>query len=108
MSLEYTTDDELGDAGLYWLDGDGTLIDFSDGYTFALDLYDPDESVLTKTEGIVGATGSLSTNTPNVTVSWAVGELDLAPGVYELRCVATRTEDDKTRTFRAQLKIVAP
>lgn len=111
MSLEYTTTDELGDAGLLWLDGNGALVDFSGStHTFVATIYDgTGTALLTKSTGITGAAGSLTTTpkTPNVTIAWAAGELALTPGTYPLRVVATRTADSKTRTFRADITILA-
>lgn len=108
MSLIYPPGDELGDAGLFWKDSLGTLIDFSSGYTFVvMILNDYDVALITKSSGITGATGSLSTNTPNVMVAWDADELDvLTPGTYKFRCVATRTADNKNRTFRSKLEIL--
>lgn len=110
MSLIYPPGDELGDAGLFWKDTTGTLINFSSGYTFVVTILDQDTgtAVITKSSGITGAAGNLTTNTPNVTVAWADDELDdLTPGTeYAFRCVATRTSDGKTRTFRSTLQIL--
>lgn len=108
--LIYSPGDELGDAGLYWKDTNGSLIDFSSGYTFVVKILDPaaGTATITKSTGITGAAGSLTTPTPNVTVAWDAGELDdLTEGTtYPFRCVATRTADSKTRTFRNTLKIL--
>ena len=110
MALEYTIGDELGDSGIYWKDGDGALIDFSTGYTFSLKVYDGATTALfTKTTGITGAAGSLTTPTPNVVVAWAItAELTTitTPGTYPLRLTATRTADSKTRTFRGSITIL--
>lgn len=110
--LEYYTGDELGDAGLYWRDGNGALIDFTSGYTFSLRIYDHDGStvLVTKSTGITGAAGSLTVPTPNVTVAWATtAELTsiTTPGDYQLRLTATRVADSKTRTFPATIRILA-
>lgn len=112
MALDYTIGDALGDAGLYWKDGSGALIDFSSGYTFSLTILDGDGTpwFSAKTSGITGAAGSLTTPTPNVTIAWATsGELTAItkPGTYPLRLVATRTADEKTRTFRSTITLTA-
>lgn len=112
MSLEYTLGDELADAGLFWLDGYGALIDFSSGYTFSLKVYDATGTAwFTKTSSITGAAGSLTTSpqTPNVVIAWATsGELNsiTSAGPYPLRLTATRTADSKTRTFRTTINIL--
>lgn len=110
--LEYTLGDELGDAGLFWEDSFGQLIDLSSGYTFELKVYDGDGAALfTKTTGITGAAGSLTTvpPTPNLAVAWATSnELSsiATPGTYPFRVVATRTSGGKTRTFRGTIKLL--
>lgn len=112
MALEYTLADELGDAGLFWYDSNGALIDFSSGYTFSLKVYDDTSTAFfTKSSGITGAAGSLTSDppTPNVTVAWATSsELGTitSPGVYPLRLTATRGSDSKTRTFRTTVTIL--
>ena len=114
MSAEYSPGDELGDLGLYFMDTNGALIDFSTGYTFVVTILDGDGNVLvTKSDDITGAAGSLTTNppTPNVTIAWdTTGELDqiTTPGSYPFRCVATRTADSKNRTFRGVITRLAP
>jgi len=64
----------------FWLqDDDGVLIDLSTGYTFAFKLGQPGSAAtFTKTAGITGAAGSgtESSGTPNVTVSFTAAELD--------------------------------
>ena len=111
MALEYTIGDELGDGSLYWLDGDGALINFTTGYTFSLKVYDStDTAFFTKTTGMTGAAGSLTTPTPNLVVAWATSaELSTitTAGLYPLRIVATRTADSKTRTFRGSIRILS-
>lgn len=109
MSLVYTRADELGDAGLFWRDSNGTLISFASGYTFVAKIYDQTGTALvTKSSGITGAAGDDTTTprTPNVTVAWAAVELDITPGTYPLFITATRTADSKTRTFRTTITIL--
>ena len=76
-----------------WLqDDDGTLIDFSTGYTFELKIgLAGQAALLTKTAGIVGAAGAgvEPTGTPNVTVSWTSGELAITVGAYSWQLKAT-------------------
>lgn len=110
MPLEYTLADELADAGLYWKDDNGALINFGTGYTFSLKVYDSaGVAFFTKTTGITGAAGSLTTPTPNIAITWATtAELTTitTAGFYELRLIATRTADSKTRTFRGVIHIL--
>ncbi len=110
MPIEHTLGDELGDDGLYFKADNGTLIDLSTGYTFSLKVYDSaGVAFFTKTTGITGAAGSLTTPTANVSIAWATsGELNLitTAGFYEFRVVATRTADSKTRTFRSVIRML--
>jgi len=71
-----------------------TDLDLSSGYTFTLTLTSTagGAAVLTKTTGITGtATGA--------TVAWAVGELDVAVGPYEMRLRARETATSKDRDY---------
>lgn len=92
---------ELPALPLEWLDKDGSVIDFSSGWTFTVKLSTqtaPTVAVLTKTSGITSAATS-----PNVTIDWTTSELaSLTAGgtVYELRVIARRTADSKDRVFR--------
>lgn len=70
-----------------------TDLDLTTGYTFSLTLVNAaGTTALTKTTGITGADGS-------VVVAWAAGELDIAPGRYELRLRATETATSKDRDY---------
>lgn len=92
VQLRYTAGDARPVTDLWWLDDDGDLIDFSSGYTFVLKIGDPGSpALLTKSSGIAGAVGAGSEpdGTPNVVVTWAAGELDIAPGVYAFQLRAT-------------------
>lgn len=77
---------------LWLLDDTGALIDFSSGYTFSFKLGRPGQAAaLTKTTGIVGAVGSgvEPTGVPNVVVTWAAGDLDIAPMSYTWQLTCT-------------------
>jgi hypothetical protein len=91
-----------------WLqDDDGTLIDFSAGYTFVLKIGSPGvTALLTKSTNISGAAGAGTepAGTPNVSVLWAAGELNIAPGVYRWQLTATTGGLD--RTFGGDITIV--
>ena len=78
-------------AAKMWLfDDDGTLIDMS-GSTFRFRIGNPGSAaLLSKTSNITGAAGSgiEPTGTPNISITWAGGDLDIEPGVYswQLTC----------------------
>ena len=69
-----------------WLDSAGAIRNFSAGYTFTVTLTNraTGTTAVTKTANITGAATA-----PNVTVAWAVGELNIAAGTYDLILVAT-------------------
>ncbi len=90
--LRYYQGAERPALKLWLLDDDGTLIDFSTGYTFELKIgLVGQAALLTKTSGIVGAAGAgvEPTGTPNVTVSWTSGELAITVGAYSWQLKAT-------------------
>lgn len=81
-------------------DDDGTLIDFSTGYTFSFKIGTSGATAaLTKTSGITGAATA-----PNVTVTWSAGELNLTPGNYRWQLTCTTSALD--RVFSGQLAIL--
>ena len=103
MAVSYVQGADLPDLTFTWRDRAGALIDFSSGYTFVLKVGTPGSAAsLTKSTGITGAATD-----PNVTVAWATsGELNtLAPGVYSLHLVATRTSDSKQRVLEDRLTV---
>jgi len=99
-------------AAKLWLeDDDGTLIDFSTGYTFTLLIGDKGSAAkLTKASGITGAAGSGKepTGVPNVTVTWSAGEIaasSVVAGqsyVFELTARATGSLD---RVFEGMFEV---
>ena len=95
--------DEKPDWKLLWVDGDGRLIDFSTGYTWQVRVSDPTETTAafaTKTTGITGAVGSLTTvpPTPNVVVAWNAGDLgSLVAGKYKVQIIATASGARRSR-----------
>jgi hypothetical protein len=96
----YRAGAEKPDLKLFWEDGDGRLIDFSAGYTFALKCGDENlvATSWTKTTGITGAAGSLTATppTPNVVVSFTASDLgSLAAGRYVLQLRATTASVDR-------------
>lgn len=99
VDLHYYAHDERPSAEIWWQDDDGTLVDFSSGYTFSLKVGVPGSAaLLTKTSGITGAAGAGSepTGTPNIVVAWTAGELNLTPGIYALQLKATTSSLDRT------------
>lgn len=102
-SVVYIKGADLPDLAVTWKDSDGSVIDFSSGWTFSLKLGDPGSAAtLTKTTGITGASTA-----PNVTVAWAT-TLDLnnlAATTYTADLTATRTSDSKQRVMRFRLTV---
>jgi hypothetical protein len=104
--VRYHTTAERPSLGLWLIDDDGELIDFSSGYTFALKIGDRGSAaLLAKTSGITGAAGSgvEPTGTPNVSVEWTAGELDITPGVYTGQLTATVSGLDRVFEFRFEI-----
>ncbi len=106
MTIRYHSSAERPALELWIQDDDGTLIDFSSGYTFTLKIGNTgDTALLTKSTSITGAAGSGTepTGTPNLTIAWAAGELDITPGTYTLQLTATTTGLD--RVFTTPIRI---
>jgi hypothetical protein len=107
-TVSYFTSAERPALELWVLDDDGTLIDFSSGYTFSFKIGNPGvTALLTKTTGIAGAAGAgtAPTGTPNVVVTWTAGELALASGTYAWQLTATTSSLD--RVFAGTIQILA-
>lgn len=106
MTIRYHTTAERPALEMWILDDDGTLIDFSTGYSFTLKIGNTgDTALLTKTTGITGAAGAGTepTGTPNVSVAWTADELDITPGAYTLQLTATTGGLD--RVFTTPIRI---
>jgi hypothetical protein len=104
--LTYRSTAERPAAKLWVFDDDGTLIDFSSGYTFVFKIgVVGSAALLSKSTGITGAAGAgvEPTGTPNVTVTWSAGELALTPGDYGWQLTATTSSLD--RVFFGDFKI---
>jgi hypothetical protein len=90
-TLRYYRTAERPDIRLWLTDSNGTLIDFSTGYTFAFKLGNSGSAAtFTKTSGITGAAGSgvEPTGTPNITLTFTAGDLDsltAGPCLWQLR-----------------------
>jgi hypothetical protein len=87
---------ELPDLAITWKANDGSIINFSTGYTFTLVLTTRTGSLLlTKTTGITGAATD-----PNVTVAWAAGEFAaLEAGSHLAKLTARHTASGKDRVM---------
>jgi hypothetical protein len=99
---------ELPDWKVWWLDDDGTLINFSTGYTFELKVGRPGSAAsFTKTSGITGAAGSgtETSGTPNLTITFTATELDvLTRGRTTAQLTATATGGkDRKQQFPLQV-----
>ncbi len=99
--FSYSPAAELPSLGHFY-EVDGTLIDFSSGFTFTLTVKTRDlvTTMFTKTTNITGAAGagSYPSGTPNITVAWATtAELSTltAGTVYACSLVPRRTSDSK-------------
>jgi hypothetical protein len=93
-TINYYRTAERPGIALWWVDDDGTLIDFSTGYTFDFKIGTTvgATAAFTKTAGITGAAGSGTspTGTPNVTIAFSAAELDaIAAGYYTWQLRAT-------------------
>lgn len=106
MTIRYHSSAERPSLELWLEDDDGTLIDFSSGYTFSVKIGTIAATLLTKTTGITGAAGSGSepSGAPNLTVAWTAGELDITPGAYTLQVTATTSGLD--RVFSIPIQII--
>jgi hypothetical protein len=102
MIFEHTLGSELPDDAFEWTDAQNSLINFSTGWTFQVVVGFPNQTaVLTKTTGITGAATA-----PNVTISWADGELDdpLTAGTWPGWISATNTAGkNRKRSFLLKL-----
>lgn len=92
LTLEVTPGAELPDRTLTWETSAGTTINFTtDPHTFTLEVGTP--TPIVKTAGITG-----SATSPNVTITFAVGETDTWPGGFYTGLLwAKRTSDGKDR-----------
>lgn len=97
MTLVYGAADELP-VWVASIDVNGTAPDFTAGWTFTCTLSRADEEDVVKTTGFTGSAGQ-------VTVEWAVDELDLTPGTWRAVLVAKRTSDNREFSVRERLYI---
>jgi hypothetical protein len=102
---------ERPDLQLWLLDDDGTLIDFSSGYTFAFKIGRPGSAAeYTKTSNITGAAGAGTEpdGTPNITMTFTAAELDdvTANPNYIGQLRATTSSLDRLFQFPVEVKDV--
>lgn len=102
MPISYIQGAELPDVEITWRDSDGTVIDFSTGWTFIVRIGTTGQAaVLEKTAGITGDNTS-----PNLIISWSNTELETIPvGPYDLQVIARQTVSGKDRKFSDSLTI---
>lgn len=96
--ITYPKGAERPAAGLRLLDN-GSIVDLSSGYTFTVNINFP--TPLVKSTGVAGAAGTGST--PNLTITWAAGELNVTPGVYRVTVTATSGGLDYKWTLPIQI-----
>lgn len=103
-TVTYIKGADLPDLTITWKDGNGNLIDFSSGWTFAALIGQNGQSAdFAKTTGFTGAATD-----PNLTIAWAVtGELNSldARKSYQVAITATRTADSKERKMTVSVFI---
>jgi len=107
MSTNITmyNDQELPSLSLAWTDDTGALIDFSAGWTFTVKLARstaPATTLLVKTTGITGSSGSTGSNLVIdwSTTDWAGLEAAVNGSSYVVHVAARRTADSRDRYFR--------
>ncbi len=104
--VSYFQGAERPSVRLWWYDDTGALIDLT-GYTFTLRIGTPGSAALvTKTNGITGATGAGTppSGTPNVTVAWDAGDLAIPSGLYTGQLTATSGGLDRVLQFQIDIK----
>lgn len=101
-AVEYVKGAELGDLTITWRDTDGTLINFSSGYSFEVKIgVVGSAAAVTKATSITGASTA-----PNVTISWSTSDLSsLSTGDYVLQLKATEVASSKDRILQKPLRI---
>lgn len=113
--FSYHVNAERPNAKLWLKDDDGSLIDFSTGYTFVFVVGVPGQvGLLVKSLGITGAAGSgeappATGGVPNVTIDWAPGDLAvLTKGIHTWQLFATTGGEDRVfeGDFEAKLAIL--
>lgn len=97
---------ELPALAVWWLDSQGTLIDFT-GAAFEVRIGQLGcPALLVKTSGVTGGAGAGAepTGTPNVLITWQPDDLDIEPDAYIVTIVATVGASD--RVMQTTLRIL--
>ena len=100
--ITYYKNAENPSLRLWWFSDDDELVDFSTGvsaWSLKIGQYG-ETALLSKTSGITGAAGAGvdPTGTPNVTIVWSAGELNVTAGHYVMQLTATTTTGDRVLT----------
>ncbi len=99
--LRYTRGDELEPVAITWYQPDGTLYNFSSGWTFRARIGTGSGFLVEKTTGFTGAATA-----PNLSLNFTTGELDgVASGTYhiDIQATLTATVQTITRTWLFQV-----
>lgn len=94
---------------LWWQAADGSLIDFTTGYTFTFKVGDPSSAaIFTKTSGITGAAGSgtQQSGTPNITITFTAGELDSVDTSRKYTWQLRATTGGLDRIFEGEIRFL--
>lgn len=104
MPVTYIQGAELPDIEVTWRDSDGSIIDYSTGYTFTILLGQLGQvATLTKTTGIVG-----DNTAPNLLITWSNTEIEsLAVATYVMQITARHTATGKDRKMHDSVTISA-
>jgi hypothetical protein len=109
-TLRYHKTASLPSIEMWIQDDDGTLIDFSTGYTFSFKVgHRGSAAIVTITSGITGAAGAGAEpdGTPNVTIAPADAQFgSQTPGTYTWQLTCTATSGGKDRVFEGQFQII--
>jgi len=101
--LRYTRTDELEPVSITWYQPNGTLYNFTSGWTFRARIGTGSGFLVEKTTGFTGAATA-----PNLSINFTTGELDgIATGSYQLDVQATLTATAQTITRTWLFQVLA-
>ena len=101
--LRYTRTDELEPVSITWYQPNGTLYNFTSGWTFRARIGTGSGFLVEKTTGFTGAATA-----PNLSINFTTGELDGVPsGTYHLDVQATFTATAQTITRTWVFQVLA-
>jgi hypothetical protein len=109
-TIRYARGATRPDLNLWVYDDDGSLIDFTTGFSFVVRIGDLGYAAQKeKTTGIIGSAGTGNEDTegsePNVRVQWAAGDLDITPGEYTFQLNADAGGGTTPRYFFRDIEI---